>query len=94
MNKKTALLHYWLTNMRGGEAVFSEMCKMFPDADVFTHAVIPKKMPQEITSHNITESFIAKLPGGRTHCQKYLPLKDSCSLRHLYLRHTPLLLSL
>ena len=74
MNKKTALLHYWLTNMRGGEAVFSEMCKMFPDADVFTHAVIPKKMPQEITSHNITESFIAKLPGGRTHCQKYLPL--------------------
>ena len=35
---KTALLHYWLTNRRGGENVFREICEMFPDGDIFTHA--------------------------------------------------------
>ena len=38
MPKKVALIHYWLTNMRGGENVFAEFCKLFPEADIFTHA--------------------------------------------------------
>ena len=36
---KTALLHYWLTNMRGGEKVFAALGEMLPEADVFTHAL-------------------------------------------------------
>ena len=72
--KKTALLHYWLIGMRGGEMVFSQLCDLFPDADVFTHALLKNKISPEITSHKVRESFIARLPFGRTHCQKYLPL--------------------
>ena len=73
-DKKIALLHYWLTNMRGGELVFAEICKMLPNSDIFTHAAIPEKLTVDITAHKIQESLIAKLPWGRKHCQKYLPL--------------------
>ena len=72
--KKTALLHYWLTGMRGGEMVLSQFCNLLPDADVFTHALLKNRISSDITSHQIRESFIARLPFGRSHCQKYLPL--------------------
>ena len=79
---KTALLHYWLTNMRGGEKVLAALGKMFPEADVFTHAH-GKAMRDEVkvkgegerwNGHSVYESFIASLPFGRKHPQAYLPL--------------------
>lgn len=54
--------------------VFAEFCKKFPDADVFTHAAIKEKLSDAIRTHRIRESFISKLPFGRTFCQNYLPL--------------------
>lgn len=74
MLMKTALLHYWLTGMRGGEMVLAELCRIFPEADIYTHAAIPDRLCSDITNHPITESLIAKLPFGRKQCQKYLPL--------------------
>jgi len=71
---KTALLHYWLTGMRGGEMVLAELCKLFPQADIYTHAVITDRLCPDITAHRIHESLIAQLPLGRKHCQKYLPI--------------------
>ena len=70
---KTALLHYWLTNMRGGEKVLAAMGEMFPAADIFTHAFIPSRVSC-LKSHRVHESFIAQLPLGRKHPQAYLPL--------------------
>ena len=84
---KTALLHYWLTNMRGGEKVLAELGEMLPDADIFTHA-FGKGMREKgdggwyegdgtsgsWKGHRVTESFIARLPLGRKHPQAYLPL--------------------
>ena len=70
---KTALLHYWLTNMRGGEKVLAAMGEMFPAADIFTHAFIPSRVSC-LKSHRVQESFIARLPFGRKHPQAYLPL--------------------
>ena len=35
---KTALLHYWLTGIRGGEKVLRELSCLYPEADIFTHA--------------------------------------------------------
>lgn len=72
--KKIALLHYWLLTMRGGEKVLEQLCRMFPSADIYTHAAIPEKLSPEIAGHTIIESLIAKLPGGRRYCQHYLPL--------------------
>ena len=57
---KTALLHYWLTNMRGGENVVAEFCRIFPDADIFTHAWNPDKVKEPFDAHKITETFIGR----------------------------------
>ncbi len=74
MDMKTALLHYWLTNMRGGEKVLAELCRLFPDAHVYTHACIPSQISPDITAHPIHESLISRLPFGRSACRRYLPL--------------------
>ncbi|MCA0942773.1 glycosyltransferase [Salipiger pacificus] len=71
---KVALIHYWLVGMRGGEKVLEELCKLYPDADIFTHVAVPEKLSDTILDHQIYETFISKLPGARKHYQKYLPL--------------------
>lgn len=69
---KVALLHYWLTNMRGGEKVLAALGEMLPKSDIFTHAYIPENVP-EFNRFKVSESFIARLPFGRRHPQAYLP---------------------
>lgn len=76
---KTALLHYWLTNRRGGENVFREICGMFPEGDIFTHAYNAQVMDDWFGGRSITESFIGHLPLARTKCQAYLPLMPRAS---------------
>ncbi len=73
-DKKIALLHYWLLGIRGGEMVLEELCRMFPEAALYTHAVNRENISSDIRKHSIKESFIVCLPFGRKHCQKYLPL--------------------
>jgi len=87
-----ALLHYWLTNRRGGENVLAEICRLFPDADLFTHAWNPEQITEPFNQHQIHESFIASLPGARRGCQKYLPLMPT-ALRRLDLSSYDLLIS-
>lgn len=74
---RTALLHYWLTNIRGGEKVLAELCRMFPGADIFTHAYNRERTGAPFSSHRVVETGIARLPGARNNCQKYLPLMPS-----------------
>ncbi|MEM2174796.1 MAG: glycosyltransferase family 4 protein, partial [Candidatus Micrarchaeia archaeon] len=38
---KIALVHDWLTGMRGGEKVLEAICEIFPDADLYTLVHIP-----------------------------------------------------
>ena len=33
---RAAIIHYWLLNMRGGERVLEALCRLLPDADLFT----------------------------------------------------------
>lgn len=89
---KTALLHYWLTNKRGGENVFREICGMFPDGDIFTHAYNAKVMDDWFGGRRVTESFIGRLPFARTKCQVYLPLLP-CASRALRLDGYDLVIS-
>jgi len=74
-----ALLHYWLTNVRGGEKVLAALGEMFPNADIFTHAYRPERLAGLFAGHRVTESFIARLPFGRRHPQAYLPLLPRAS---------------
>ena len=34
---KVAIVHYWLVQMRGGEMVLEALCRLFPNADIYTH---------------------------------------------------------
>ena len=76
---KTALLHYWLTNVRGGEKVLAAIGEMLPAADIFTHAYVRENMDRMFEGRRVTESFIARLPFGRKHPQVYLPLMPVAS---------------
>ena len=80
---KTALLHYWLTNRRGGEQVLSALGGLLPEADVYTHAFGPKMRAPDggdiWEGHRVRETFIARLPFGRSKPQAYLPLMPAAS---------------
>jgi glycosyltransferase involved in cell wall biosynthesis len=71
---KTAIVHYWLTDMRGGEKVLEQMCRLYPDADIFTHVLDPAAISPAIKRHRIRTSFINRLPFARTQYPKYLAL--------------------
>lgn len=70
---RVAIVHYWLLNMRGGEKVIESLCRMYPDADIFTHVVDRAALSDTLSGHKITESFIARLPFAGRLYQKYLP---------------------
>ena len=89
---KTALLHYWLTGIRGGEKVLRELAFLYPEADIFTHACNPKVFDGFFGNCRIYETFIAHLPGARRNCQKYLPLMPS-ALKRLDLSEYDLIIS-
>ena len=44
---KVALVHYWLVNMAGGEKVLEALCRLYPQADIFTHVVDREKLLPE-----------------------------------------------
>ena len=71
---KVALLHYWLTNIRGGEKVFLELCKIFPDADIFTHVISADIKKKYFQKHKVYSSFISKLPFAQKLYKNYMPL--------------------
>ena len=71
---KVAIVHFWLVGMRGGEKVLESLCRMFPEADIYTHIAIPENLSDTIRLHKITETFIARLPFARKWYPRYLPL--------------------
>lgn len=71
---KVALVHYWLVGMRGGERVLESLCRMFPEADIYTHVLDRNAISKVIARHNIRTTFISSLPAPRNMYQKYLPL--------------------
>lgn len=71
---RVALVHYWLVSMGGGERVLETLCRMYPQADIFTHVLHRKALTPVIARHNIRTTFINRLPGSRRFYQRYLPL--------------------
>jgi hypothetical protein len=39
---RVALVHDWLTGMRGGEKCLEVLCEMFPQADLYTRCTAPE----------------------------------------------------
>lgn len=71
---KVALVHDWLTGMRGGEKVLEVLCELFPEADLYTLLYIPGKVSPTIEKMNINTSFIQYLPFARAKYRHYLLL--------------------
>jgi glycosyltransferase involved in cell wall biosynthesis len=55
---RTAIVHYWLLNMRGGERVLEALCRLLPDADVFTLFYEPDRVSPVIRAHRCRTSFL------------------------------------
>jgi glycosyltransferase involved in cell wall biosynthesis len=72
--KRVALVHDWLTGLRGGERVLQAICEMYPGADVFTLVHVPGTCGPVIESRRITTSFLQRLPAARSRYRHYLPL--------------------
>lgn len=70
---KVAIIHYWLVNMRGGEKVLEALCRLFPEADLFTHVVDHNSISPTLKHHHIRTTFISKLPFAKRWYPVYLP---------------------
>lgn len=59
---RVAIVHYWLTSMRGGEKVVEALCEMYPQADVFTNVYVPDRISETIRSRRVRTTFVNRLP--------------------------------
>jgi glycosyltransferase involved in cell wall biosynthesis len=71
---RVALVHDWLTGMRGGEKVLAELCALFPRADVYTLVHREGATPPIEDGRRVVTSALQRMPFGRTHHRYYLPL--------------------
>lgn len=71
---KVALVHDWLTGMRGGEKCLEALCEIFPEATIFTLVHVKGSVSSTIENMDIQTSFVQKLPFVRKRYRSYLPL--------------------
>jgi glycosyltransferase involved in cell wall biosynthesis len=78
--------------MRGGERVLEALCRMFPDADIFTNVFVPQAVSPIIRQHKVITTFVNRLPFVSRLYPLYLPLMP-CALEQLDLRGYQLVIS-
>ena len=71
---KVALVHDWLTGMRGGEKCLEVFCELFPEADLFTLLHVRGTVSPTIENRRIFPSFVQRLPFSARGYPYYLPL--------------------
>lgn len=71
---RVALVHDWLTGLRGGERVLDELAGLFPDADLFTLVHVPGSTTARIDSLRIHTSPLQRWSGSARHYRELLPL--------------------
>ena len=71
---KVAIIHDWLTGMRGGERCLEVFCELFPKAEIFTLLYLQGSVSPTIEKHQIRTSFIQRLPLSSIHYRYYLPV--------------------
>jgi len=86
---RVAIVHYWLLNMRGGEKVVEALCRLLPEADLFTLFYDPARVSETIRSRRVQASFLQPF---RKHYRSMLPLMPM-ALESLDLRGYDLVIS-
>jgi glycosyltransferase involved in cell wall biosynthesis len=71
---RVALVHDWLTGMRGGEKVLAALCELHPEAELFTLLHVPGSVSRAIEARKVHTSFVQQLPLSASKYRWYLPL--------------------
>jgi lipopolysaccharide/colanic/teichoic acid biosynthesis glycosyltransferase/glycosyltransferase involved in cell wall biosynthesis len=61
MSESVAIVHDWLTSMRGGERVVEALFGVFPNADLFTLTWDPERLSESLAGRNATTSVIHRV---------------------------------
>ncbi len=69
-----ALVHDWMTGMRGGEVVFEAIAELFPKAHLFTLLYVPGTVSPALRALPRTVSRLQSLPAAAKRYRHYLPL--------------------
>ncbi|MFC2173572.1 glycosyltransferase [Acidobacteriota bacterium] len=77
LSVQVAIVHDWLTGMRGGEKVLSSIIALFPEADLYTLFHFPGTVSPDIEGLSIRTSFLQRLPFSVRAYRFYLPLYPS-----------------
>ena len=90
---KVALIHDWLTGMRGGEKCLKAFLEIYPQADIFTLFHIPGTTSRTIDGRVKQVSFLNSMPGAGSCYRHLLPLYP-LAVRQFDLRGYDLIISL
>jgi glycosyltransferase involved in cell wall biosynthesis len=71
---RVALVHDWLTGMRGGEKVLEAIAELYPDAPIHTLLHVKGSVSPALERRRISCSFVQWLPGSARSYRSYLPL--------------------
>ena len=75
MRDRVALVHDWLTGMRGGEKVLEAIAELFPEAPIYTLVHVPGSVAP-LENHPIHTSFLQRIPGVERHYRRLLAAPD------------------
>jgi glycosyltransferase involved in cell wall biosynthesis len=71
---RVALVHDWLTGMRGGEKVLDAICELYPDAPLYSLVHVRGSVSARVENRVIRTSFAQRLPAAARLYRQYLPL--------------------
>lgn len=74
MSRRVAVIHDWLTGMRGGEAVLEGILDVLPDAEIFTLFHFPGSVSAQIEARTIHTSELQRLVKRAGDYRRLLPL--------------------
>ncbi|MEM1245171.1 MAG: glycosyltransferase [Acidobacteriota bacterium] len=70
---RVALVHDWLTGMRGGEKVLESLSTLFPQATIFCLFHFRGTVSPRIEAHEIQSTWLRRMPFLRRHYRYFLP---------------------
>jgi len=92
VRSNVALVHDWLTGMRGGEKALEAVCEIYPSAELYTLLHKRNSVSSIIENRSLHRSFIHYLPFSETLYRYYLPLFP-CAIEQFDLDNHHLIIS-
>ncbi len=72
---RVLIAHDWLTTWAGSERCVEQMVRTFPNADVVVGLCTDRLRHENDVTRNARETWLARIPGARTHHRWFLPLQ-------------------